>query len=137
MTYATWDDVQVRLGRSLSPSEQQQVAAWLEDIESTIKSRIPNLDALVAAGTLLASVLVKIESAAIIRVLRNPDGKLTERIDDYSWTRDNSTATGALCLTDEEWDELTPSGSYEAFTIRPSYEPGVQYWKPDMCRDVW
>ncbi len=137
MSYATWNDVEVRLGRALSEMEKRQVAAWLADIEGTIRSRIPNLDELIVAGTLLRAVVVKVEAAAIIRVLRNPDGKLTERIDDYSWTRDTSTATGALCLTDEEWAELTPSASSGAFSIRPAYEPGVQHWRPDMCWDSW
>jgi Phage protein Gp19/Gp15/Gp42 len=124
MTYADDSDVEVRLGRTLSEPERLQVLAWLQDIEGTIKSRIPNLDDLVTAGTLPAAVVLKIEAQAVLRVLRNPDGKLTERIDDYSWTRDSSTATGSLCLTDEEWDELTPSSSYESFSIRPYYEPG-------------
>lgn len=124
MPYASWSDVQIRLGRELTPAEQVQVDAWLSDIESTIIARIPNLGALVAAGTLLAATIVKIEAAAVIRVLRNPDGKLTERIDDYSWTRDSSTATGQLALLDSEWAELTPDVATDAFTIRPHYEPG-------------
>lgn len=124
MAYATWTDVEVRLGRTLTETERLQVTAWLDDIESTIRSRIPNLDDLVAAGTLLAATIVKIEAAAVLRVVRNPDGKLTERIDDYSWTRDSSTATGKLELTDSEWEELTPTAATDAFTIRPHYEPG-------------
>ncbi len=139
MTYANDSDVEVRLGRTLTEPERLQVVAWLDDIEGTIKSRIPTLDDLVTAGSLSDAVVRKVEAQAVIRVLRNPDGKLTERIDDYSWTRDSSTSTGQLCLTDEEWDELTPSASYEAFTIRPSFEPGVQHWSPrfDSCVEPW
>jgi hypothetical protein len=123
MSYASWLDVEVRFGRTLTDAEKQQVTAWLEDIESTILARIPNLADLVAAGTLQTATIVKIEAAAVIRVLRNPDGKLVERIDDYSWTRDSSTATGQLGLLDSEWAELTPATASEAFTIRPYYEP--------------
>ena len=134
MAYATWQDVQDRFGRTLTDSERRQVDAWLDDIESSILSRIPTLHDMVTAGTLLRQTVVKIEAAAVIRVLRNPDGKLTERIDDYSWTRDSSTATGALYLTDEEWAELTPSAATDAFTIRPHYEPG---WCAEAPSGAW
>lgn len=124
MSYATWQDVEVRFGRPLTAAEKLQVAAWLQDIESTIIARIPNLTDLVTAGTLQTATVVKIEAAAVIRVLRNPDGKLVERIDDYSWTRDSSTATGQLALLDSEWDELTPAAATDAFSIRTHFEPG-------------
>jgi hypothetical protein len=45
---------------------------------------------------------------AVVRVLRNPDGKLQESIDDYSYRRADSVADGALYLTDEEWRLLRP-----------------------------
>lgn len=134
MAYATWVDVQDRFGRDLTDAERRQVGAWLDDIEASILSRIPNLTELVDAGTLQRQTVVKIEAAAVIRVLRNPDGKLTERIDDYSWTRDSSTATGSLYLTDDEWAELTPSVATDAFTIRPHYEPG---WCPGAPSGAW
>jgi hypothetical protein len=124
MAYATWQDVQDRFGRTLTDSERLQVDAWLDDIEDTVLVRIPNLAALIAAGTLTQRTVVKIEAEAVRRRLENPQGKLTERIDDYSWTRDSSTASGSLYLTDEEWAELTPSASSDAFSIRLAYEPG-------------
>lgn len=124
MAYATWMNVQDRFGRQLTDSERLQVEEWLGDIEDTILGRIPNLAALIADGTLKQRTVVKIEAEAVRRRLDNPQGKLTERIDDYSWTRDSSTASGSLYLTDEEWAELTPSASSDAFSIRLAYEPG-------------
>lgn len=124
MAYATWSDVERRFSRDLTEREKVQVTEWLDDIESTILGRIPNLADLIAAGTLLQRTVVKIEAQVVLRKLDNPQGKLTERIDDYSWTRDSSTATGQLELTDCEWEELTPSAATDAFTIRPHYEPG-------------
>lgn len=124
MATATWQDVQDRFGRTLTEPERLQVDAWLDDIEASILARIPTLTELVASGALLERTVVKIEAAAVIRVLRNPDGKITERIDDYSWTRDSSTASGSLYLTDDEWAELTPSASSDAFSIPLAYEPG-------------
>lgn len=124
MAYATVTDVATRLGRELTDAEERQVVAWLEDLEVTILGRVPNLYALVDDGSLHERVVVMIEAAAIIRVLRNPDGKLTERIDDYSWTRASSTAEGTLGLLDSEWEQLTVDSSTGAFSIRPYYEPG-------------
>lgn len=126
MAYATWQDVQDRVGRTLTDLERRQVDAWLDDIESSIlaPARVPDLHQLVADGTLLRQTVVKIEAAAVIRVLRNPEGKLIERIDDYSWTRDSATSTGQLYLTDDEWAELTPSTATDAFSIRLAFEPG-------------
>lgn len=124
MSYATWSDVERRFSRDLTEREKIQVTEWLDDVESTILTRIPNLAELIAAGTLQQRTVVKIEAQVVLRKLDNPQGKLTERIDDYSWTRDSSTATGQIELTDGEWEELTPSASTDAFTIRPHYEPG-------------
>lgn len=47
---------------------------------------------------------------AVIRVLKNPDGKRQESIDDYSWTRDRVLSAGILYLTDDEWRVLGGSG---------------------------
>lgn len=124
MAYATWQDVQNRFSRDLTAREKIQVTEWLDDVESTILSRIPNLADLIAAGTILPRTVVKIESQVVLRKLDNPQGKLTERIDDYSYTRDSSTAKGVLELYDSEWEELTPETATDAFTIRPYYKPG-------------
>lgn len=131
MTYATPDDVEKRIGRTLTQVQREQVQAWLDDVEALIKTRIPDLDALVTAGTIPLEIIVMVECEAVIRKARNPDGKLTERIDDYSWTRDTSTSSGALYLTDDEWGLLTPDASANAFTIRP-------YGAPDLLpADPW
>lgn len=131
MSYAAWTDVERRFSRDLTTREQIQVTEWLDDVESSILTRIPNLAQLIADGTLQQRTVVKIEAQVVLRKLDNPQGKLTERIDDYSWTRDSSTATGQLELNDCEWDELTPATATDAFTIRPHYEPG---WRHDP---VW
>lgn len=126
MTYALPNDVETRLGRSLTPEQTTQVQAWLVDVEAEIREKIPNLDDLAADPDYL-QLLIRVECAAVLRVVRNPDGKMTERIDDYSWTRDAATASGRLFITDDEWGLLTPDSSTEAFTIRPygavAYEP--------------
>lgn len=125
MAYATVADVEARIGRALTDAEQQQVTAWLDDIEAEIRHRITDLDTRATEDAAYKAMVVRVEAAAVIRVLRNPDGKLTERIDDYSWTRDTSTASGQLTLLPEEWELLSPSVSTGAWTIRPAGVPPV------------
>lgn len=131
MTYATWSDVERRFERDLTDREKIQVTEWLGDLEAEILERIPDLAAFIADGKLQQRTVVKIQAAAVLRVLRNPDGKLTERIDDYSWTRSANTSTGELRLLDSEWEQLTPQSATDAFTIRPHYEPGWCDITPD------
>jgi hypothetical protein len=69
-------------------------------------------------GVLARGVLVD----AVLRVLRNPDGKVQESIDDYSYRRADAVADGSLYLTDDEWALLAGPGSAVAsnsFTIVP------------------
>ena len=65
--------------------EAAQVTAWLEDVESIILRRIPDLDARVTAGNPPAATVVRVEANAVIRKIRNPDGKVSETIDDYTY----------------------------------------------------
>ncbi|OQO89925.1 hypothetical protein B1813_18980 [Saccharomonospora piscinae] len=128
MSVATTSDVESRIGRPLTPTETEQVTAWLDDLEAEIRLRIPGFDDHVATDPDYKALVVRVECAAIIRVLRNPDGKLSERIDDYSWTRDSSTASGQLGLLPSEWELLSPSVSTGAWTIQPA---GVSPAEPD------
>jgi hypothetical protein len=123
MAYATTGDVEARLGRTLTASEQGQVTAWLEDLEALVVSRLPGFAESVTAGVTSESVVRAVFASAVIRVLRNPEGlrQHTESIDDYSITKtiDASASAGLLYLTDDEWNLLSPGASGEAFTIRP------------------
>ena len=135
MTYAAVSDVEVRYGRTLSPSESAQVAAWIEDLEAEISERVTNLPELIAAGRPTVGTLKRVISAAVIRKLQNPEGlrTTTVAIDDYSTTKtvDSSNSAGLLGLTDEEWSLILPGSSGEAFTIRP-------YGAPDRSApDLW
>lgn len=121
MPYATVEDVAARLGRPIATdSEIAQVEAWLSDVELIVRSRIPNLSDLVTAGNPSHQVVVMVESNAVIRKIQNPDGKASERIDDYYYQLDANAARGDLFLTDIEWDLLMPdTGSGRSFTITP------------------
>lgn len=128
MTYASASDVAVSLGRSLTADETTQATALLTRAELLITRRITDLATRIVADAALEDVVVLVESDAVARVLRNPDGVYQERIDDYSFTRDRALSAGTLYISDDEWDMLltTPGTSIasEAFTIRPFGEAG-------------
>lgn len=123
MAYTTTADIEVRLMRPLTAAESAAVGAWIDDLEAEILGRIPDLDAQVTAGTVLAPVVKRVVAQAVIRVLRNPEGLRTVSygIDDGTETRtvDSSLSSGALFLTSDEWDLILPTSSGDAFTIRP------------------
>jgi hypothetical protein len=113
--------VSTRLGRTISDAaEIAQVNAWISDIEGVIIERIPDLVALVTAGEIAAATVVRVECQAVLRKIKNPDGKKDERGDDYSYGLNPEYAKGELFLTDEEWASLATSTSETAFTIAPS-----------------
>lgn len=128
MTYANITDVGTRLGRPISDAaEVAQVNAWLADIEAIIRSRVPNLDDAVSAGNPAETTVVMVESNAVIRKIKNPDGKVSEGIDDYNYRLNENSRKGELFLTDEEWALLTPNAPGGAFSTRPGFEPDVVY----------
>lgn len=129
MTYANVTDVSTRLGRPITdPNEVAQVEAWLGDVESLILARIPDLHDAVDAGQPTAATVVMVEATAVVRKVRNPDGKQNERIDDYSYGLSAEAARGELFLTDDEWALLLPRSSSEAFSTRPGFEPDRGWW---------
>lgn len=123
MAYATVSDVEVRYGRTLTAAEAAQVSAWIEDLEAEILERVPLLESLILAGRPTVGTLKRVECAAVIRKLQNPEGlrTTTVAIDDYSTTKtvDSANSPGWLGLTDDEWNLLLPGSSGDAFTIRP------------------
>lgn len=135
MTYASVQDVADRLGRPITePAEVTQVTAWLGDVEVIIRDRIPDLDDLVAAGNPTQDTVVMVEANAVVRMVRNPEGKTQERIDDYSWGLPANPYAGSLYLTEVEWGLLEPGASDGAWTIRPYAAGRNGTW---LHPDVW
>ncbi len=118
--YANLTDVAERLGRPITDSDEvAQVNAWIGDVEQLIAARLPDLDERIADGRPTLAVVMMVVANAVIRKVKNPDGKQNERIDDYSYGLTEDAARGALFLTDEEWALLAPVGQSGAFTIMP------------------
>lgn len=122
---ASVQDVATQLGRPIDdPLEINQVTAWLELADMTIRSRYPNLDQLIADGRISENAVDLVEASAVARYSRNPEGftSRSEGIDDYTQTYGMSNATVGITFTDTEWALLTPSdsGAAGAFTITPA-----------------
>lgn len=114
-TYADVTDVAKRLRRPISdPLEIQAVTVWLEDAESAIRVRIPDLEAVVTDdkplpfGKVSRKTLVLVESRAAARVANNPDGYRSVAIDDVTRVRDRDLSDGQVRITDADWAELLP-----------------------------
>lgn len=113
---------------ALSAGQSAAAPYLLTDAWAIIRARIPGLEARLTAATLDVALVVQVETAMVLRVLSNPDGKRQEAIDDYSWTRDNAVSTGLMYLSDAELDLLSLPTLTGAFTITPyGVAPGLSY----------
>jgi len=111
----------------------------LDDAYNAIVARVPSV-ATRLDGTqpeALQKLLVQVECAMVLRVLNNPDGKLEESGDDYSYRLDAARSTGALYVSDAEVALLSAGDAVAggSFTIRPaSTVTGSGYW---ASTDSW
>lgn len=141
MSVVTITDVQARLGRVLTDLEQEQVTAWLEDLDALVRARIPDLDDQLALGTIDVRVLKLVFAQAVRRLLLNPEGlrQYTESIDDYSITKtvDSAVSSSALYLSDDEWAMLLPATADGAFTIRAGGAPGLAWRREWSTTTTW
>lgn len=120
------NDLAARSLRPLSDVELAWGATKLDDAWNIILAKLPSVGARLDGfpPAPFVSLVIQVECAMVLRVLGNPEGKLQETIDDYSYRLDQSVSTGALYLSDAEAALLTTSGGSEnAFTIRPAGVP--------------
>jgi hypothetical protein len=130
---ATTTDVAARW-RPLTTSEELKASVLLDDSWELIQLRNPTVPGRITAATLSAGLVVMVQCAMVIRVLRNPDGKRQEQIEDYSYQRETGD-TGMLYITDDELDLLAEvTSASEAFTIRPWHDPAIVIENP---LDAW
>lgn len=138
MAYATPQDVEARIGRELTPEETLQVSELLEDVETLIRIKIPDLDAKVDDGTIPERLIVMIEVNAVVRVLRNPEAYVSETDGNYSYTRSTNGASGYLEILPLEWDWLFGgNGMFQIIPVSPyggrvegQIQPNAHYLAP-------
>ncbi len=118
---ATVADVEARW-RLLSTEETFKAQALLGDAWALLTHRVNAIEARLVAvpATLDVKLAVMVQVAMVLRVLRNPDAKQAETIQDYSYQRTAVSASGELMVTADELDLLALAGtSPDVFTITP------------------
>lgn len=105
---ASLSDLEARSFRDLTAHEQSIAQTWLDDAWALLLGRRPDLEADITADRVSESTVIRVLVSMVLRVFSNPDGKLEERIDDYSYRRDSLVSSGVLHLTPDELADITP-----------------------------
>lgn len=113
MALAQISDVEASLLRSLTTPESQHVGALLERAERILTTRIPDLLDQATADASFRDLVVAVESEAVARVFRNPEGLRQESEGNYMYTVNAAVASGLLTILRDEWQRLgvSPIGS--------------------------
>ncbi|WKW87233.1 head-to-tail adaptor [Mycobacterium phage Chargerpower] len=106
MAFAKATDVVVLWAKEPEPEVLALIERRLEQVERMIRRRIPNLDLKVAASDTFADDLVDIEADAVLRLVRNPEGYLSETDGAYTYQLSSDLTSGRLTITDDEWEVL-------------------------------
>lgn len=107
MTYATATDVTDRLGKPADADLTTLITTRLADAERMIKRSIPDLaDKVTAGGADYLADVVQVESEAVLRLARNPEGYLSETDGSYTYQFIQSIASGILEILPSEWETL-------------------------------
>ena len=106
MAYATAADVVTLWAKEPEPEVMTLIERRLEQIERMIKRRIPDLDLRVAVSPTFHADLVDIEADAVLRLVRNPEGYLSETDGSYTYQLQADLSQGKLTILDEEWEIL-------------------------------
>lgn len=106
MSLATFDDVDVRYFRDLSEEDRPLIEARLEDAESKIRLRIPDLDYRLSEEPGLGQVVIRVCVDAVIRLITNPEGYIMEGDGSYNYQLRDRLEDGRLTITAEEWRDL-------------------------------
>jgi hypothetical protein len=94
-------DLEARF-RPLTVAEQTVAQALLDDAWEELLARVPDLEARTADGRVTSGLVVRVVSAMVIRVLRNPEAIRQWSVDDASFTRDNLVSSGFLYASADE-----------------------------------
>lgn len=116
MAYAQAPDVVVRWGKNpadVATETTDLIDVRLADVERMIKRRA-DLAAGITAGKFVQADVVQVESDAVLRLVRNPEGYISETDGNYTYMLHQQLATGKLEITDEEWNTLgvNPNGMF-------------------------
>lgn len=105
MAYAGVSDVTNRWTRTPTDEEVTLITTRLADVERMIGRKV-DIAAELEAETFTQDDLVQIEADAVLRLVRNPDGYLSETDGDYTYMLRQDLASGRLEILPDEWETL-------------------------------
>jgi hypothetical protein len=106
MAHASADDVELRWGRTPTDAETTLIETRLDDVERMIYRRLPDFDQWIADGDVSLADVIQVESEVVLRLVRNPEGFLSESDGNYSYQMQRELASGRLTILPEEWEML-------------------------------
>lgn len=122
--YATAGDVAARWGKAVADLDSEIVAlieVRLGDVERLIKRRIKDLDAQIVSGKIDVEDVKQVESDAVLRLARNPEGYMSESDGNYTYMLRSDLSSGKLEILPDEWETLGVSAS-GMFIIVPTLQ---------------
>lgn len=119
MALATVEDVTELWAKEPEEGITELIERRLSQVERMLKRRIPDLETKAAADADYRADVVDIESDAVLRLVRNPEGYLSETDGDYTYMLQSDLTKGRLDITAEEWEILGVRQS-RMFTLAPT-----------------
>ena len=116
----TASDIGKELGRTLSESEAAQAVQWIADARMLVSARLGDLEVLDQGR------LDYVVRQAVVLRFRNPDGVVSESIDDYTFRY--GVETRQVTILPEWWSLLAPLRVSGAFSTRPGFVPDGGVW---------
>ncbi|AGS82703.1 head-to-tail adaptor [Mycobacterium phage AnnaL29] len=120
MAYATANDVVTLWAKEPEPEVMALIGRRLEQVERMIKRRIPTLELQAATDATFKADLIDIEADAVLRLVRNPEGYLSETDGAYTYQLQSDLSQGRLVILDEEWETLGVNSLKRSFVIVPN-----------------
>lgn len=120
MAYAVANDVVVLWAKEPEPEVMALIERRLAQVERMIKRRIPDLDLKTAVNATFKADLIDIEADAVLRLVRNPEGYLSETDGAYTYQLSSDLSQGKLTILDEEWTTLGVNRLSRMSTIAPN-----------------
>ena len=106
MAHATADDVVALWAKEPEPEVMVLIERRLNQVERMIRRRIPDLDSRVVASQTFKEDLVDIEADSVLRLVRNPEGYISETDGAYTYQLSEAISAGKLEITADEWTIL-------------------------------
>lgn len=121
MSYASAADVVTLWAKEPEPEVLALIERRLEQVERMIRRRIPNLDAQAAISSTFEADLIDIEADAVLRLVRNPEGYMSETDGAYTYQLQQDLSVGRLEILDDEWQTLGVNRLSRMSVIAPQF----------------